>query len=53
MGYYVYYPYDFEGKLYNRVSIKRYFGDKVFGVVSLKSHGAAAEAVEFGIGVRL
>ncbi|WP_226968004.1 acyloxyacyl hydrolase [Zobellia roscoffensis] len=53
LGYYVYYPFDFEGKLYNRVSLKRYFGDKVFAVVSLKSHAAAAEAVEFGIGVRL
>ncbi len=53
LGYYVYYPFDFEGKMYNRFSLKRYFGEKVFGVVSLKSHGAAAEAVEFGIGVRL
>ncbi len=53
LGYYVYYPFDFEGKVYNRFSLKRYFGEKVFGVVSLKSHGAAAEAVEFGVGVRL
>lgn len=53
LGYYVYYPFDFEGKVYNRLSLKRYFGEKVFGVVSLKSHGAAAEAVEFGIGIRL
>lgn len=53
LGYYVYYPFDFEGRLYNRFSLKRYFGKKMFGVVSLKSHGAAAEAVEFGIGVRL
>ncbi|NNE75890.1 MAG: acyloxyacyl hydrolase [Pricia sp.] len=53
LGYYIYYPYDFEGKVYNRFSLKRYFGEKFFGVVSLKSHGAAAEAVEFGVGVRL
>ena len=53
LGYYVYYPFDFEGRLYNRFSLKRYFGKKIFGVVSLKSHGAAAEAVEFGVGVRL
>ncbi len=52
LGYYIYYPYDFEGKVYNRVGLKRYFGDNVFGSVTLKSHGAAAEAVEFGIGVR-
>ena len=53
LGYYVYYPFDFEGRVYNRLGIKQYFGEKLFGVISLKSHGAAAEAVEFGIGVRL
>jgi hypothetical protein len=52
LGYYVYYPFDFEGKMYNRVGMKRYFGEKVFGSVTLKSHGAAAEAVEFGLGIR-
>lgn len=53
LGYYVYYPYDFEGRVYNRIGLKRYFGDKFFGAITLKSHGAKAEAVEFGIGVRL
>ena len=53
LGYYVYYPYDFEGRFYNRIGLKRYFGDKFFGAVTLKSHAAKAEAVEFGIGVRL
>ena len=53
LGYYVYYPFDFEGKMYNRVGLKRYFGTKFFGAITLKSHGAKAEAVEFGIGVRL
>lgn len=53
LGYYVYYPFDFEGRVYNRIGLKRYFGDKVFGAVTLKSHAAAAEAVEFGIGIRL
>ncbi len=53
LGYYVYYPYDFEGRVYNRIGLKRYFGGQFFGVVTLKSHAAKAEAVEFGIGVRL
>ena len=53
LGYYVYYPYDFEGQVYNRIGLKRYFGDRFFGAITLKSHGAKAEAVEFGIGVRL
>ncbi len=53
LGYYVYYDYDFEGRVYNRIGLKRYFGDKFFGALTLKSHGAKAEAVEFGFGVRL
>ncbi len=53
LGYYVYYPYDFEGRVYNRIGLQRYFGDHWFGALTLKAHAAAAEAVEFGIGYRL
>lgn len=53
LGYYVYYPFDFEGRTYIRIGLKRYFGNKWFGALSLKAHAAKAEAVEFGIGVRL
>ena len=53
LGYYVYYPFDFEGRTYIRVGLKRYFGTKWFGALTLKAHAAKAEAVEFGIGVRL
>jgi len=53
IGYYVYYPFDFEGRVYQRVGFKRYFGDKWFAAVTLKSHAAKAEAVELGIGIRL
>lgn len=52
-GYYFYYPYDFEGRFYQRVGLKRTFGDTFFGSIALKTHGAKAEAVEFGIGIRL
>lgn len=54
LGYYVYYPYDFEGRVYTRIGLKRYFDkrDRFFGAVTVKSHGAKAEAVEFGIGIR-
>ena len=52
-GYYIYYPFDFEGRTYLRVGLKRYIGDKWFGVVTLKAHAAKAEAVELGIGIRL
>ncbi|WP_299557009.1 acyloxyacyl hydrolase [Seonamhaeicola sp.] len=53
LGYYVYYPFDFEGRTYVRVGLKRYFGNKWFGALTLKSHAFKAEAVEFGIGIRL
>lgn len=53
LGYYVYYPFDFEGQVYNRIGLKRYFSPRIFAAVTLKSHGAKAEAVEFGIGLRL
>lgn len=54
-GYYVYLPYEFEGRIYNRLGIKRYFGEKeqFFGIISVKSHAAKAEAIEFGLGIRL
>ncbi|TYA69871.1 acyloxyacyl hydrolase [Seonamhaeicola marinus] len=53
LGYYVVYPFEFEGRTYVRVGLKRYFGDTWFAALTLKSHGAAAEGVEFGVGVRL
>ena len=53
LGYYVYYPFDFEGRTYVRVGMKRYFNDKWFAALTLKSHGFKAEAVELGIGLRL
>ena len=52
-GYYYYYPYDFEGRFYQRVGLKRKFGDRIFANVAVKTHGAKAEAIEFGIGTRL
>ena len=52
-GYYLYYPYDFEGRTYIRAGLKRYFSKNIFGSITLKSHAAKAEAVEFGIGIRL
>ena len=53
LGYYVYYPYDFEGQTYQRIGLKRYFNDKWFAALTLKSHAAKAEAVELGVGIRL
>lgn len=52
-GYYVYYPFDFEGRTYQRIGLKRYFGDQLFAALTLKTHAAKAEAIELGIGIRL
>jgi hypothetical protein len=53
LGYYVYYPFDFEGRTYIRIGLKRYFGNKIFVAITLKSHGAKAESAAIGVGVRL
>jgi len=53
VGYYAYYPYPFEDRIYGRLGFKRYFGKRYFGMINLKVHGAAAEAIEFGVGIRL
>ena len=53
LGYYVYYPFDFEGRTYNRIGLKRYINDKWYAALTLKSHAAKAEALEIGIGIRL
>ncbi len=53
VGYYAYYPYDFEGRFYERIGLRNYFGDHISASVAVKVHGAKAEAIEFGIGYRL
>ncbi len=54
VGYYVYWPYEFEKRVYNRLGLKRYlFNDKMFVSATVKAHYAKAEAVEFGVGIRL
>lgn len=53
LGYYVYYPYEFEGRVYLRAGMNYYFTKHIFGAVTLKSHGAKAEAIEFGVGYRI
>lgn len=54
LGFYAYYPYDFEGRMYNRLGLKRSFGknENIFVLVDVRSHAAKAEAFELGIGYR-
>jgi len=53
LGYYVYYPVEVEGRIYERLGLKRYFNNKWFVSISLKAHAAKAETVAFGVGIRL
>jgi len=53
IGYYAYYPYAFEMRIYTHLGLKRYFGKRYFGMINLKLHAAAAEAIEFGVGIRI
>ncbi|NQX77891.1 acyloxyacyl hydrolase [Gilvibacter sp.] len=52
VGYYFYYPYDFEGQFYQRVGLKHKISENFHGSLALKLHGAKAEALAFGIGYR-
>ncbi|OIQ21297.1 MAG: deacylase [Flavobacterium sp. MedPE-SWcel] len=53
VGFYVYQPFNSTGTMYQRVGMKYYITDKIFSGVALKTHGAKAEVLEFGVGVRL
>ena len=54
LGYYAKWDFEFENRVYNRLGVKRYFWeDRICAAVTVKSHWAKAEAVEFGVGVRL
>ncbi|MCK5814709.1 MAG: acyloxyacyl hydrolase [Flavobacteriaceae bacterium] len=53
VGYYVHYPFSYVSPYYERLGLKRYFGEKWFATASLKAHAADAETVEFGFGIRL
>ena len=53
VGYYVYSPYNSTGLLYQRIGMKYYLSKNIFASLGLKTHGAKAEVMEFGVGVRL
>jgi len=53
IGYYVYYPYPFETRYYERIGVKKYIGNKWFATASIKAHLFIAESIDLGIGIRL
>lgn len=53
LGYYVYYPYPVDKRYYERIGVKKYFGDKWFATATIKAHLFLAESIDLGIGIRL
>ncbi|WP_111708824.1 acyloxyacyl hydrolase [Lutibacter citreus] len=53
LGFYAKYPFEYGGRVYETLGIKRYINNKWFAALRLKAHAADAETVELGIGVRL
>ncbi|MFZ0488993.1 MAG: acyloxyacyl hydrolase [Salegentibacter sp.] len=54
LGYYLYYPYDqYVERVYNRIGLRRIISEHLWGSVTVHSHWANAEAVEFSIGYRI
>ncbi|SNS02830.1 acyloxyacyl hydrolase [Hymenobacter mucosus] len=53
LGFYVYNPYKSNKFYYERLGLKYYFTDRVFGNVDLKVHRGSADVIEFRVGARL
>jgi hypothetical protein len=53
VGYYVYRPFVNDISIYDRVGFKYHFTPKIFTSFSVKTHMFLAEALEFGVGIRL
>jgi hypothetical protein len=53
VGYYIYRPFKDDLVVYDRIGFKYHFNTKIYTGFSVKTHMFYAEALEFGIGVRL
>ncbi|MGL2964997.1 acyloxyacyl hydrolase [Flavobacterium sp. XGLA_31] len=53
VGYYVYQPFKKDIAIYDRLGMKYNFNERIFASFTIKTHMFLAEALEFGVGVRL
>ncbi|MEO0037227.1 MAG: hypothetical protein RIQ59_438 [Bacteroidota bacterium] len=53
VGYYIYRPFKDDLIVYDRIGFKYHFNPKIYTSFSVKTHLFYAEALEFGVGVRL
>ena len=49
----MYWPYEYETRTYTRIGVKYYITKNIFGVGTVKAHAVNAEAIEFGVGIRI
>ena len=52
IGFYAKYPYEYRGRVYETLGLKRYINNKWFASLRLKAHAADAETFEVGGGIR-
>lgn len=53
LAWYAYNKYPEDQALYERLALNYYFTDKIFATAGLKTHFSKAEALEFGVGIRI
>lgn len=53
IGYYIHDEYKESGSFYQRLGLRYYITPEIFGIMSLKTHFAKAEAFEIGVGYKL
>ncbi len=53
LGYYVYRPFEEDAPIYDRLGMKYYWTKNFYSGLGVKTHGFLAEALEFGIGIRI
>ncbi len=53
VAYYIYNPSKYDNVPYMRGGIKYYISEKWFAVATVRAHGLNAEAIEWGVGLRL
>lgn len=53
LGYYVYWPSEYESIVYTRLGLRYFITDRYFVDATVRTHGANAEAIEWGIGIRI
>jgi hypothetical protein len=52
-GYYLYNPYDIDGRIYTTLSFRYHINEHWFACFNLKSHYARADYFQYGIGYHL